>query len=79
MGISVRTVETVTCDLCHEECKKEDGSIEIQVSSGFRDVGPSMVIGKLQVEIPYGCTKGIICSPCKMKWLSLYVKNQGMA
>lgn len=76
MGVKTETVRTVTCDICHKECGERDGDISIQVNSGDgRDVGPAMIFGRLQFDQPYGCQNGIICTECKIKYLSLYVRE----
>lgn len=80
MGIKVKTVEEVTCDLCGNDCRKGDGKIEIQINNGDgRDVGPGFIRAEFRSFQPYGVNDGIVCAPCKMKWLRKYVEMEGMA
>ena len=77
MGITTKTVETCTCDLCGAVCDKHDGNIFIEVYPGDgRDVGPGHVMAELRVHIPYKASNGIACRACKIKWLSKYVADQ---
>src|SRR6188474_28615 len=65
MGIKERVGVEVTCDLCGAECKESDGKISVEVRPGDgRDVGPSVVIGRLRLESPYVCTNGLLCKRC---------------
>lgn len=80
MGIVTKTVIECTCDLCGAKCGEGDGKISIQVHSGDgRDVGPGFIYAHLTVDLPYRCHKGIVCNPCALKWLGVYVKNQAAA
>ena len=74
MGIKVTEVIVATCDICYKECGEHDGNITIKINSGDgRDVGPSVIWGQLFVNHPYGCTKGIVCKSCKVKWLQQHI------
>lgn len=73
VGIETKTVTTVTCDICGNQCGESDGEIRIQVNSGDRDVGPATIDGELRFTQPYGVSNGIICMSCKHKWLQLYL------
>lgn len=74
------TVTTCTCDLCGSPCRKMDGEIEIQVHGGDgRDVGPGFIRGRIAAFLPYAANDGEVCKVCLLKWLGVYVKNQGAA
>ena len=80
MGIVVKQVTLCTCDICGSECDKHDGEFGVQVNGGDgRDVGPAYVRGTIFFEQPYGCTAGILCHTCKIKWLARYLKEQEQA
>lgn len=34
MGVTIKSVEEVTCDMCGQSCGKTDGDIYIQVNGG---------------------------------------------
>ena len=74
MGIVTKTITECTCDLCGSVCQPKDGEIRVNVSEGYRDVGPSQVYGVLVFNQPYGCVNGIICESCKIKWLRIYLE-----
>lgn len=74
MGIVRREIIDFTCDICGAECKATSGDIIIQVNGGDgRDVGPALITAKLRFSQPYGCSNGIVCVGCKLKYLSDYV------
>lgn len=75
MGVIVETIERVTCDICGGECKKLDGNILIEVNPGSRDVGPAEIVGVLEFNQPYGVSAGLVCWPCKIKYLKKYVEE----
>lgn len=75
MATTIKTVLTHTCDICQSICELNDSVISIKVSSGDRDVGPSTITGKLSFYQPYATAQGIICKACKIKWLSIYLKE----
>lgn len=76
MGVKVREVKEVTCDVCGAACGENDGNIEIRINSGDgRDVGPSLIKARLELESPYKCMKGIVCIACKIKWLTVYLER----
>jgi len=80
MGVVKKMISICTCDLCKQECQESDNRIEIQIDNGDgRDVGPGYLVANLRLELPYRVSGGVICRPCSMKWLSRYVKNQGMS
>lgn len=80
MAKKTQTVTTCTCDLCGNECDETDGIVEIQVDGGDgRDVGPGFIRGRITAFLPYRSERGEVCKPCLLKWLGVYVKNQGMA
>ena len=77
MGIEQKTITIVTCDICGNQCGKDDGAISIQVNGGDgRDVGPATIDGELRFTQPYGVSNGIICRACKVKWLRQYIEQQ---
>lgn len=76
MGIETKTIRIITCDICGSACGEDDGKIKIQVNSGDgRDVGPATIEGRVSFFQPYGAQNGIVCVPCKKKWLSNYISN----
>jgi hypothetical protein len=76
MPVLIKTITTVTCDICIRECGINDNVIKINVNGGDgRDVGPATIYGELKFNQPYGVSGGIICNQCKMNWLDYYVKN----
>ena len=80
MAKKTQTVTTCTCDLCGNECDEADGIVEIQVDGGDgRDVGPGFIRGRIAAFLPYRADRGEVCKLCLLKWLGVYVKNQGMA
>jgi hypothetical protein len=76
MGITTKTITICCCDVCGSECVPEDGEVRVQVNSGDRDVGPAHIRGVLVFDQPYGCTSGIVCRPCKLKWLAVYLERE---
>ena len=79
MAKKTQTITTYTCDLCGSECDEIDGIVEIQVDSGDgRDIGPGYIRGRIAAYLPYRADRGEVCKPCLLKWLDVYVKNQGM-
>ena len=80
MGITTKTVTTVTCDLCWKECGANDGEIRVQVTPGDgRDVGPGYAVAVMALDIPYQPSRGIVCRACKMKLLREYVRSDSAA
>ena len=80
MGITTKTVTTVTCDLCWKECGANDGEIRVQVTPGDgRDVGPCYAVAVIALDIPYQPSRGIVCRECKMKVLREYVRSDSAA
>lgn len=83
MAKKIQTITTCTCDLCGNECAEAEGTVEIQIDGGDgRDVGPGFIRGCFAVFLPYGVDGvdgGEVCRTCLLKWLGVYVKNQGMA
>lgn len=80
MGITTKTVTTVTCDLCRKECGVNDGEIRVQVTPGDgRDVGPGYAVAVMALDIPYQASRGIVCRECKMKVLREYVRSDRAA
>ena len=76
MGIKQVTITTCTCDVCGEDCAKDESALKIQINSGDgRDVGPSYIYAKISVEHPYGCSNGIVCRKCQKEWFSHYFKE----
>ena len=75
MGIKTVTTEICTCDMCGNTCNKDEGNIKIKVNHGDRDVGPAHVVGRIVFNQPYGCDNGIICTQCKIKWLTSYLRS----
>jgi hypothetical protein len=76
MGITKREIIEVTCDICGADCKETDSLISIQVNGGDgRDVGPAIITATLKFTQPYGCSNGIVCGGCKLKYLSAYVER----
>jgi hypothetical protein len=77
MGINTKTIEIITCDICGVNCGKNDSDINIQVNGGDgRDVGPATINAKLVFNQPYGCSNGIVCFDCKIKFLKQYLKDK---
>lgn len=77
MGIQHVTQKIITCDICGNQCSESDGDIQIKVNSGDgRDVGPAYITGSLRFDQPYGCSNGIICRSCKIKYLKKYMEQQ---
>ena len=68
-----KTIVETTCDICGMICNQEDGEINININSGDRDVGPTMLRGKLTIYSPYGHDNGDVCESCKNKWLRKYL------
>lgn len=75
MGIAVKTVEEVTCDLCGHGCEANDGDIRIQVDGGYRDVGPATITATLRFHQPYGISNGILCKLCSDYWIKIYAES----
>ena len=74
MGIIKKTVIECVCDICQNPCSENDREIEIRVNNGDgRDVGPARIYGVLKFYQPYGCSDGIICFKCKIKFLKQYL------
>jgi hypothetical protein len=76
MGIKVRTIKEVTCDICGVPCGEHDGDIRIEVSDGDT---PTTIEGRLTFTRPYCVTDGVICLDCKKEYLAAYLKQLGMA
>lgn len=80
MTKNTQTITTCTCDLCGSGCDEKDGIVEIQVDGGDgRDVGPGFIRGQIAAFLPYRTERGEVCKPCLLKYLGVYIKNQGMA
>lgn len=76
MGVTIKTIEEYTCDVCHKPCEKDDAEIHIITGRGDgRDVGSSAIKGRLTFYAPYQCTNGVVCKECKTKWLKHYVST----
>jgi len=75
VGIERKTIEIVTCDVCHNACGKNDGDIFIQVTAGDRDVAPTLIKATLTVTEPYGVANGVVCQECKKKYIKKYAEN----
>ena len=76
MGITTKTITECTCDICGNACGQNDGEISIRVNGGDgRDVGPATIYATLIFNQPYGCSKGIVCRACKIKWLHAYLRE----
>ena len=75
MGITTKTVQVCTCDICQKECSASEGTIKIKVKRPDRDVGRSYIFVTLQYYSPYVCDNGIVCDECKDKYLQQYVKT----
>lgn len=77
MGVTIKSVEEVTCDMCGQSCGKTDGDIYIQVNGGDgRGGGRAYISGTLRFSQPYGVSGGILCDRCKVAWLTKYLKVQ---
>ncbi len=76
MGIKQTVITECYCDICRNKCEPNDGIIKIQVNGGDgRDVGPAYINGALSFYQPYGCSDGIVCHQCKVKFLQRYLKD----
>lgn len=74
MGIIKREIIEYTCDLCSSPTDEYGCEIAIQVLPGDgRDVGPSVLRGAITLYAPYGVANGVVCHPCKIKWLRKYL------
>jgi len=77
MGVEIVKCEVVTCDICNQLCGKHDGHIKEMVNAGDgRDVGPAYVKATLTFYQPYGCSNGLVCTDCKIKYLESHLKAQ---
>ena len=76
MGVKKITKVEVTCDICGEDCKQSDSIIRVVVKSGMRDVGESVIQGRLRYFEPYFCDDGIICKKCMIKYLLKYLSKE---
>ena len=76
--MGIKLVTKVTCDMCGSDCGLTDGQFEVMVNGGDgRDVGPAYMKGTVTFYQPYGCSKGVVCTHCKNKWLKNYVSRLG--
>ena len=76
MGIREITTKVVSCDICQNSCGENDSDIEIKVNNGDgRDVGAAYITGRIVFHQPYGCSNGIVCNKCKIKYLKKYINE----
>lgn len=75
MGINKRTIIECTCDLCGVACGINEGHFTIDTATGVGDVGPANISGNVYINIPYGCSGGLLCKTCQKKWLQRYINS----
>ena len=73
MGITKTQVTVCTCDKCQKRCGESDMHIAIQLNSGHRDVGPTMLYADFELSMPYHPGKPILCRDCLMDALRGFV------
>lgn len=74
MGIQRKEVVTCTCDICSKACDKDEGDVEITISS--TTVGRNYIYGNLSAYIPYCTSKGVVCKDCKLFYLEMYIQQE---
>lgn len=72
MGISKREIIEYFCDLCLKQMEMNENIIDVIINSGDRDVGPSVITAHFSLDIPYGCSNGIVCRECQIKYFRKY-------